>query len=231
MAIMIFLPVTFTAEINAQSYWKAGFKGGFNFANFRGDTDSLRFFVEDVIDAVTTSPEGRTAFIGGVDLTYQLRDDIGIRLEGMYVRQGIKGDFTGDFRMNPSSQPDTVTAWVDANFDYFQSPLLAVYSYRAMDYLKINAMTGPAISIHVKSDWKADKLEKEGALDDFMKTNDFAWVFGAGIEFEFGERSAVLEGRWTLGLSSIDDSKFNQDVKNSSFAILAGIAISSTPTF
>jgi opacity protein-like surface antigen len=221
----------FVSELMAQSYWKAGFKGGLNISNLRGNTDSFGLYVENVIDAVSSNTEGVTGFIGGIDLTYQMRDDIGIRLEGLYTRRGIKGDFTGDFRMNPSAVPDTVTTWLDVTFDYFEIPLLAVYSYRALDYLKINAMTGPALSVHIKSDWKADKLEKEGALDDFMKKTGFSWVFGAGIEFEVAERSLVLEGRWTLGLTSIDDSKLGQDLKHNSFALLAGIAIASTPSF
>jgi hypothetical protein len=199
------------------------FQDGINEAKIIGQPDTLALFVKDVINVRKKKPlENRQGFIGGVDLTLQLRDYFGVRLEGLYSRKGYKSWFGGKFKQKTND-----SMFVEVKMDYFELPLLAVYSYRVLDYLKLNAMTGPELGFHIRTNWVADKLQDEGPMDAFMKKREFCWVVGVGVEIDLRTRSFLLEGRWTRGLTKIDGSKFDQDIKNNTLSLIAGVSISS----
>jgi opacity protein-like surface antigen len=221
------LYATFTpSQLQAQAYWKVGFKGGFNEAKIVGEPDTLALFVEDVVDARKKKPtENRLGFVGGIDVTYQWKDYMGFRLEGLYSRKGFKSWFGGTFKQNTVDD----STFVEVAMDYFEIPILAVGSYRVMDNLKINAMAGPSFGFHVRTNYTADKLEDEGPLDDAIKSTEFSLILGVGVEWELQDRSILLEGRWTRGLTNVDDSKYNQEYFNSCLSLIAGVSISSSP--
>jgi hypothetical protein len=213
-------------EAFAERYWKVGFKGGLNISTITGDTDSIPI-VTDEITTKATIDGSQTGFIGGVDFTLQFTESIGARLEALYVRKGATGTFsTGTLRSTPI---DSMGTTANIILDYFEIPLLGVYSHRLTENMNVVGLAGPTFAISMKSDWELPELSAEGGLDDLFKSVDYGLLLGAGLEYKLGYRSIVLEGRWTYGLSSIDDTDNGLSIKNSSFAFLIGVAISDSP--
>jgi hypothetical protein len=78
-------------------------------------------------------------------------------------------------------------------------------------------------------------FDTEGDCDDpdidaqsNRKKTDFGIVGGAGLQFAMGPGSILVEGRYTKGLSNINDDPDDPDtkIKNHSMALMVGYAIS-----
>ena len=58
-----------------------------------------------------------------------------------------------------------------------------------------------------------------------VKKMDFSVMVGAGLDFSVAPSTSLLvELTYNLGLSSLDDSAANDDIKNRVFSILAGLS-------
>ena len=62
-------------------------------------------------------------------------------------------------------------------------------------------------------------------IKDEVKSFDFGVVFGGGLDFAAGSGSFVIDIRYTLGLTSVDDSGFDADLKNKVFSASIGYAL------
>jgi hypothetical protein len=142
---------------------------------------------------------------GGAFVTAHVTEMFGVRLEGLYVQKGAKYDSAG------------VTA--DWKFDYIEIPLLGVASFAAAEKMMINVFAGPALGILVSA--KVEDLD----VKDNMKSMDFGVTGGAGFTYAMEAFTILLEGRFTLGLMSIDDTEAEANVKNMNFAVMGGFAI------
>jgi len=68
-----------------------------------------------------------------------------------------------------------------------------------------------------------DDMEEQDIKDD-IKSIDFGLAFGGGVSLPMGNNTVFVEGRYSLGLSDInDDSSDDTEIKTKGIQIMAGI--------
>jgi hypothetical protein len=196
LALTVILALLPLSDAMAQLKWEGGVKGGISMANFYGD------------DVENTSIKIGAA--GGAFVTAHITEMFGVRLEGLYMQKGAKGEYE-----------DTTGTTVEekAKFDYIEIPLLGVASFEAGEKMMINVFAGPALGILVSAKWEDEDVK------DFTKSMDFGVTGGAGFTYAMEAFTILLEGRFTLGLMNTDDSEDACDCKNMNFAVMGGFSI------
>jgi hypothetical protein len=86
-------------------------------------------------------------------------------------------------------------------------------------------LAGPAFAFEIDCD--VEQADVSVACDDgTRKEFDFGLAGGAGIEFGLGPGSVLLEGRYTHGLTNLNDDPDGPEIKNRSFGVFGGYSIS-----
>lgn len=191
--------------LSAQGFG-AGVKAGIASATFYGD---------DVEDA-----ESRTAFWGGGFLTFQLSPMFAIQPELLYASKGAAG--TGGIN-------DEVSA--EFRIGYIDVPILAKFTV-GTDDARPYFLAGPSVGIRVSCEVEASNAAVTLTVDcdEFedgveISSTDFGGVVGAGFDYDMGRATLSVDGRVSLGLTSIAAGDSDADVKHRTFAFLAGVRI------
>ncbi len=199
-AVLVFAIAADTAFAQPMTF---GAKAGLNIANIGGD-DAGDF-------------ESRTGFSIGGFLAYPLANMFYIQPEVLYTMKGAaqKQTFGGT----------TYTGTV--KLDYLEIPVLA----KLVIPMKNSGLTpmlyaGPALGFKLSS-----KLHLEGggldSEEDYegIKGTDFGFVIGGGVGIPVGASTFGIEIRYDLGLSSIDDSEDNFNIKNNVLMLMVSFQI------
>lgn len=148
----------------------------------------------------------------GVFLTIALTDLVALQPEVSWTQKGAE-----------ESEP-----WVTARLklEYVEVPLLARVTTPWGRLVKGYGVAGPALALRFRcqaeldeeragrgvSSFDCDDPFFQGQLD--IKSTELSAVVGGGLGFALGRGQIVADLRYTLGLSSIDDSAAQKDVKN-----------------
>jgi hypothetical protein len=182
-----------------------GIKAGVNVAGVTGD---------DVDD----SYESRTAFVGGVFLTYALTPALAVQPEILYSMKGYKWD-------------DDMGCCGTGKLTYLEIPVLLKYMIPMDGVVQPNLFAGVApaflLSAEVEQDHEETMFQMLGAsetvdIKDDTKSVDFGLVFGGGVDLALGEGLLMFDVRYTMGLTSIDDTDDDWDVKNKAITLMVG---------
>jgi hypothetical protein len=194
------LAMLLAAPVSAQV--RGGLKGGITSATLYGD---------DAEDAGST-----TGFIGGAFLSFPLSPAFTIQPELLFARKGASDTAIED-------------ADADLRLSYLELPILAKFSFPAGS-LRPHLFAGPYAAYRTGCTIEASgggvSISFDCDDDEFeLKKTDFGFQFGAGFDYDLGGIALVVDGRYGLGLVSLDDSEDGVDVKNRSFAFMAGFSI------
>lgn len=238
IAGVLALVFSFSAvDVAAEMSYEIGFKGGYNIAKIIGaDVEPYAGLEDPGIEATGNVDDFKPGFVGGVFFRFQFTKMLGLQLETIYNQKGSKGNIEGLLEVPPYG---AFTFDFEANltFFYFEFPLLAVISYPVLDFLTVSAMGGPVIGYCSKAEAKFEGLmgiegvegRWEGGerrdIGDYTKDFDFGVVLAGGLAVDIGRVNILLESRWTRGISSIDDSGSNYDVKNNAFSFMIGMGV------
>jgi outer membrane protein with beta-barrel domain len=182
----------------AQTY--VGLLGGPSFS---------RLSSPDVPDELDMST--RTGYGLGAVLGRELRDDLSLELQPVFITKGAKF----------SSEGETVSL----HLSYVEVPLLLKFSRRGPG-LRPYVLGGPVLGFR-----KSATLEASGLSLDFsreVKDTDFGLALGAGVKVPAGRAAVLLEGRYALGLRNIyvaDPGDDPEVVKNRGFQFQAGFTL------
>jgi hypothetical protein len=153
----------------------------------------------------------------GVFAEYPLLQKFYLQLNVLYNQKGdrFKGTYVEDF-----------VGIIDVDsrymYDYLTVPVLLKYQFlnsEAKPYL----ILGPEIGYLLKAKQKLDAsimvIDLDTALvdtdiKDNLKSVEFAFSFGAGINFPVGQFKGFIEGRYGLGLTAIN-KEGDQNIRNS----------------
>lgn len=140
-------------------------------------------------------------------------------------RTGLVAGAYAKFKFTPllSIQPELLFSMKGAEYgdntaklNYIEIPVLIQASFPSPNFVP-NFYVGPALGIKLSETLEYDGEEVE-TDDDAYKGTDFGLAVGLGAKFTM----ISVEARYTLGLSSIDDSGFDADIKNQVLSIMAG---------
>jgi len=202
-----------------------GIKGGLTLVKFLGDDVDL----SDPFDGgPAVSPDFRTGFAVGGYLVVAVASNVSVQPEVLFIRKGAKYKGSGDLYIEELG--GTVTADWEATltFDYVEIPVLFRITAGSGSDTRPYFLAGPAIAFKTSSKEKAkvsamgQSVELEEDIDEGVKSTDFGVLFGAGLEFPLGSATGLVEARYELGLTSLDDTSDEVDIKNGGFQFLAG---------
>ena len=187
---LLFLVCLFSTMSFAQM--QAGLKAGVNISNLSGDDAG--------------SPDSKTGFAFGGFFMYQFSPMFAIQPEAYYTMKGAteKMDFQG------------TTVDLTYTLDYIEIPVLFKFLIPIQGSgVKPAIFAGPFLGINTTAKVKAefDGQSQEEDLTD-TKSTEFGLQFGGGIGFPVGKGELGVDIRYILGLSTIDDSAEEADVKN-----------------
>jgi hypothetical protein len=197
----IILALIFTAltSVSFGQGMQLGLKAGVNFSNLVGD---------DIEGA-----ESKTGFVGGLFFMYQFNKLFAIQPEAYYTMKGATDEqsFAGE------------TAELTISLDYIEIPILfKVLIPIENSPIRPSVFVGPYVGFNSTAKAKLEYMgqSEEEDIED-VKSTDFGLVFGAGLGFPVGTNEVGVDFRYGLGLTTLDDSAENADIKNSVFNINA----------
>jgi len=196
------LPLALLIATPLQAQTTLGVKGGINIATV--DTN-----VSDISDLV----DSKTGFVGGGFVTLGLGSLFALQPELLYSQKGFQVDEFGET--------------VKFNANYIEIPVLLKAQFK-LAMLRPAVYAGPVLSFETSCSLSA--LEVSVDCDDETagvgerKTNERGAVFGANLDFILGSITLILDGRYQLGLTNLDDDPDSDDsVKNNVWQIMAGV--------
>ena len=172
-----------------------GVTGGVNIAKVAGDD----------VDGW----DSRTApFFGGF-LEFPITPLMSIQPELLYTMKG-------------ATSTDEEGCDVTAKLDYIEIPVLLRVNIPMEGSIKPFVVAGPGLGFNSTAKFECDGEEED--IED-IKSMDFGLIFGGGVGIPVGEGSYMISlfARYELGLTTIDDSEYDEDVKNRAISIGAGV--------
>jgi hypothetical protein len=177
-----------------------GFIGGINLA-------SITFDPDPGIDFTT-----RTGFGFGGIVDFSFNETVGLRVEPMYLQKGTEAEEEG------------VELVISA--DYIEIPILLRYAVPSKN-VRLFFMGGPTLGFNLSAKMKVSfqGQTEEDDMKDQIKSMDFGLAFGMGILIPAGQNTVFVEGRYSLGLSNINDDPDDAatTVKTRGIQIFAGM--------
>jgi len=173
-----------------------GVRGGINLASVNGD--DVSFF--DV------SPKSRVGFSGGIFAGIRVTSNFLIQPEVLYTQKGAKYEEGGSEAL--------------IKLDYVEVPVLFKGRFGSGG-VKPSVFAGPAVGFKVSGKSAFDGEEED--LEE-AKGTEFGIVFGAGLDLAAGSGAFTIDARYTLGLTTLDDSAVAADIKNGVWSFSLGYA-------
>lgn len=204
-------PVRCAARDGGLAY---GFKLGAAVSNLVGDHAEI--MPTDPFDLTNqVSPSRRFSPSGGGFLLLPLADRVWLQPELLYV--GMGGHYAG---------------WYNVDLRYLELPLLWRLDLLGRSRHQLYLLLGPSFAGLVSA-----KVNDQDAMENMRKL-DVGATFGVGLDWDDGPVHSILEVRYTLGGTNLDerglglaeqwtglyDDEAGAEVRNGSLAVLMGFA-------
>lgn len=192
-------------SIDSAAAQTIGFKVGPTFSNIDEDPD------DTTVDESTL-----TSFGGGGFIRFGFAG-LSLQLEALAITKGSKVEDEG-------GDDD-----LELQLDYIEVPITAMFSLGNGPYLFVGPSFGFEIDcdISVKFGGSENSFDcDDDSVDSFeRKKLDVGVTGGLGFQFPAGPGSLLIEGRYTHGLTNLNDSNTDGKIRNRSYAAFAGYAI------
>ncbi len=173
--------------------------------------------------------EGTTfGFMGGLNLANVTGDDV----EDNETKLCFGGGVFVNFPMNEviSMQPELLfmmkgtklVAFDDAGvrMSYIDIPVLAKFTVPMEGAFAPCFFVGPYVGFNTSAESYVE--DEEFDVKDQIKSTDYGLVFGGGFDYAMGEGNLIFNARYALGLTTIDDTDADDDVKNTGIIFMVG---------
>lgn len=149
---------------------------------------------DDVVDA-----EWKLGFAAGAVAAFDVMDMLVIQGEVLYSMKGA--EYEGD---------------ISTDLTYIEIPVLLKYTIPMEGMIAPNLFIGPSIGIILSAEAADEDIK------DDTKSLDYGVVVGAGVDFDLGTGKVTVDARYNYGLTSIDDSGEEFDIKNGGISAFVG---------
>lgn len=219
---ILVLLVLFSVFAYAQTgKMRFGVHGGLNYSGLRGYTIPAN---------IEAQYEESAAFgyLGGVSLTYSLKEKISLRVELNYERKTQKADNTIEIRNSFEEPAQRYSFTSKRHYDYLVLPILLQYRFTDQNSFFVHGgpFVGYLLNATLTSDLDAPELDNSDVdLSDDYKKLDYGLTIGLGKNFDIGNQNSLhVEIRNNLGLAKINASDVwnGGDVRTNSLSFLVG---------
>lgn len=177
-----------------------GVHAGLNYSGLRGYT----------IPADITSQYDESAafgYLGGISLTYPLKEKVSFRVELNYERKTQKADNIVEIRNSFEEPAQLYNFTSKRHFDYLVMPILLHYQFTDKNSFFVNGgpFVGYLLNATLTSDLNVPELNADVDLSNDYKKLDYGFTVGLGKHFNIGSQNSIhLEIRNNLGLAKIN---------------------------
>jgi hypothetical protein len=183
----------------------AGARGGLNLADIHGSE------MEDV------DTEMKMGFCGGGFVNLSIAGVLAIQPEVLFSMKG--------YQLDTEVLGETMKGSLALN--YVEIPILIKVIMPVPGAIKPNIFVGPALGVKLsaRTETEFGSVTVEEDVSEYVTTTDFAIVLGGGIDFWAPMGKLVLDARYTLGLTTIDEPQEGYeavDVKNGVISVSLG---------
>lgn len=190
--LSLLLLLSISFGVNAQI--SIGPKLGINIATLGGDD--------------TDEAKSLLGFQAGITAEIGITEKFSFQPELLYFQKGYRDDdfFELDFALN-----------------YIEIPLLAKIHFGDSESTSFFATVGPSFGfgqkIKISGDGQSEKFDFD---ESGLKTFDLGLSIGFGVQLPLGPGNLFIDARYLLGLTSLDDSDDDLNIKNRGIGIAAG---------
>ena len=179
-----------------------GVKGGLSMANLTGD------------DVENTDARYGGCFGGFVEIP--INQMVSFQPELLYAMKGATESWE-------VSGEDHEIAF---KLSYIEIPVLFKINIPMGGNYRPCLLLGPEVAFKASSDveYTVGGSSIESEVEN-IKSTDLGMIIGGGVGFPMANRTAMFEIRYDFGLTTIDDSDMEADVKNTALSILFGITL------
>ena len=174
--------------------WEWGAKAGIALANLERDD----------ISGSSMKP----GITGGGFVAYGLTDRIALQAEVLFSFKGAQYQYER-FHLNADGGPlvEQETLSEEMRLSYFEFPILVTYSLPTLRIVEPRLMFGPALSFTYEATYSAEYSGWASGshvrhIEDKTRVYDVGLVFGLSLGVHVGKGTYLVEGRYTLGLTS-----------------------------
>ena len=190
---LLLLAIPAMAQDEGTGLTAKGFKAGINLANFTGDQAG--------------DSDMKLGIAAGGFLTYNFSPQFAIQPELLYIMKGAKHG-SGD-------------AEEKMKLDYLEVPLMFKFAIPSQGNFKPCLFAGPSFGFLMSA--KHEEAGESVDIKDDVKSMDMGLSFGGGFGVAMAAGGMVtFDVRYTMGMSSIDDTGDDADIKNTGIMILLG---------
>lgn len=203
-ALLLFLAVGAVEPIHAQAI-HLGVRTGVSMATFGGDVQGL---------------DHRSGPVLGVSVEREVAEHIQVESGVTWIRKGGEGTAEGF--------EEPIRA--DHALDYLEIPLAFRASLPAGAALRPTILLGGSVAFEIRctSDIEPTStfLHPVDCHPSIQRRlADWSALFGGGVAWDRGRLRILLEGRYHLGLTDLDDSSTDFSVRNRAFSVIAGASV------
>lgn len=241
LTTIVLVTVLTASDASAQQRWLAGLKAGANGAELRGSQAGL-FLTLPKLDIRAPLTDNAVGFAGGGFIRMYVNDFFSLQAEALYTQKGGKGAMTGTVLYTASNNEEylgDITGEMTVSLDYFEIPVLAIFSFPGDDNWVLTGFGGVSTSFKVNADAKLEgqitfpqgnlssyivPYNETLDLDSMISSVDVGGVIGVGLEFATGNVQLLFDARLTFGFVSVLESG-DTGVYNQAVSIFGGVGI------
>ena len=204
---------------------KFGIQAGLNYSTFLG------YDVPAAFDPVY-SESPAFAFLGGINLEYQIKEKWSLKMELNYERKSQKADNNMEFVDMNGDAYGAYHFTSKKNYDYLVLPIMVKYCFSENNSFYLNG--GPFIGYLLNSNVTNDLEDIEGINNEPVETTnlnnktDFGLSIGLGKIIEINEKGSIfIEIRENLGLTNTSKKKVwgNGEAKSNALNLIIGYSL------
>ena len=149
--------------------------------------------------------EIKLCFGGGVFMNFPMTEVISLQPELLYMMKGMELGTYDDAGVRMS---------------YIDIPVLAKFTVPMDGAFAPCFFAGPYIGFNTS----AESYNEDDVYDlkDQIKSTDYGLVLGGGVDYAIGEGILIFDARYAIGLTTIDDTTNEDDVKNTGIIFMVG---------
>jgi hypothetical protein len=209
--LAIAFPLLAQAQMGGQGIdVKPGVRGGVSF---------MTLDVDDSPGDADPDPDRRTGLMIGGFALLEFAGPFALQPELMYIQKGASLETTVD--------ETTITS--TTRLDYVEIPVLAKFQLPASAPVSPSLFAGPTLGFNVAAETEVE-TEVEGGesetndVSDQVSGTDFGIALGGGVDIGLTTGTLMIDVRYALGLTNVDDTDEDTSINNQGFMITAGFA-------
>ena len=193
---VVFLVLFLHCTVSAQERVRFGFRAGYSLATQYGITDPNIPY--------TVDSSYRHGLVGGLLINVPITQSFSIQQELLYVQKGSIQDVAMTI---PSIETRT-----EYDLNYFEIPIVFRYTFVRLGKARIYASSGFALSMLLNGNNRIEGVADFGGGPvafgesneiEGLDTFDYAFLYGAGLDFKLFGKDCFFEYRFTIGWNTL----------------------------